>query len=376
MVVNDRDRDDEGRDGHDDPFDRDVDIEPRARGAPRVPFGRSLEGAADRAQDRLAHAVKRVHRAHQHGSDGDGPHHVVPHRVTHEVPGGAPARRGRPEARGQVRVDKKDQGNEEQPGDDPARKIDGGEPRSDDVADAHQRGRRGRRGVGDAPRIGHGPDLLLLIAEIADDRLRKTYKERHRILEDLEPFFVFEHLQESAQSQRTENVFGRVCGPLLARFHDLGAGRALRKRQVRRLDAQRPAQNDDEENTQQAARQQDQRPHPEVTAQVLPQPDAPNVHHHEGGNGEDGPGDQGLAHRGGRAREVLLEHSAAKERQPKQRDRDHSGGNRGRDGLAGLHAQVRVGRAKKRRKQDAGHDRLQGKLRLGRIVGDEGLEGR
>src|SRR5438046_993660 len=84
--------------------------------------------------------------------------------------------------------------------------------------------------LAEASRIGHCPDLLLLIAEIADDRLRKTHKERHRILENLQALFVFEHLQEGAQSQRAENVLGSVRCPLLARFHDLGAGRAFWKR--------------------------------------------------------------------------------------------------------------------------------------------------
>ena len=111
-----------------------------------------------------------------------------------------------------------------------------------------------------------------------------------------------------------------------------------------------------------------------MVPQVLPEAYAAHVHHHEGGNSEDRSGDQGFTYGGRGAGQILLEHAAAEEGQPEQGDGNHRGGDRGRHGLAGLHAQIRVGRAEHRGKQNAGHHRLGGKLGLGRVVRNEGLE--
>ena len=89
-----------------------------------------------------------------------------------------------------------------------------------------------------------------------------------------------------------------------------------------------------------------------MAAQVGPQALAADVHHHEGGNGENGAGHQRFAHRGRRAGDVLLQNAAPEKRQAEEGDGDDGGGDGGRHRLTCLHAQIGVGRAEDRRQND------------------------
>jgi hypothetical protein len=168
------------------------------------------------------------------------------------------------------------------------------------------------------------------------------------IAEDLQALVGSEDLQQAGEPHGAEDVLGRIAA-LLAGFHDLGAGDAFRERQVG-FDAQRPAQDDDETDADEAAHQEDEHGLPVVLAEVGPQVLAVDFDHHEGGDGEDGGGNQGLTHRGGRAGDVLLQDAAA--HGAEDGDGDDRGRNGGGDGLAGLHAQVGVGRSEDQRQKE------------------------
>ena len=373
VVVDDGDGNHQGSGREDDPLDGDVDVEPRAHRAALAQSLRGLERAFDGPPDRLAHAVERVNRAHQHRSDGDGPHHVVPNRVAHQVPRRGATGRGRAHALGELGIDKKHKGNQHQPGDDPAGKVDGRKARSDNVSNADQRRRSGRCGKRDATGIIDLAQQFLLITEILHHRLGEIPEEADRILENLEPFLILEQLQKCAEPHRAKNVLGSIGVTSLSGLDDLSAGRAFRKGQIR-LYAERSAQNDDEENAEQSARQQDQRARPEVAAKVGPETLAANVDHHESGNGKDRASDQRLTHGGSSAREVLLEDAAAEKRQAEKRNGNHRGRNGRRHGLPGLHAKICVGRPKNCGHNNAGQNRLECKFSLSGVVGNERFE--
>ena len=111
-----------------------------------------------------------------------------------------------------------------------------------------------------------------------------------------------------------------------------------------------------------------------MTSQASPEPLPAHVDHHEGRDGENCPRHQRFTHRGGGARQVLLQHPAAKERQTKQRYGNHRRWNRGGYRLAGLHAQVGVCRAENGGHEDTGHNGFDCELGLFGIGGNEGFE--
>src|ERR1022692_4791600 len=179
----------------------------------------------------------------------------------------------------------------------------------DDVADADQRRRKARCGPVDAAGVDHVANGLLVDVEVVYHRPGKCQKALGVIAEDLQALVRRENLQQAGECHGAEDKFGRVA-TLLAGFYHLGAGHALRERQVG-FHAQRPAQHDDEGDANQPAHQQDQHGLPVVLAQVRPQVLAVDFDHHEGRYGEDRPGDQRFPHRSGRAGDVLLQDAPA-----------------------------------------------------------------
>ena len=153
------------------------------------------------------------------------------------------------------------------------------------------------------------------------------------------------------------NTYLGASLPSCAGLDHLRAGHAFRKRQAA-FHAQRPAQQDDEEDADQPAHQQNRHGLPIVRPQVGPQVFPVDFHHHERGDGEDGAGDQRFPHRGRRARDVLLQNPAAPDAE--HGDGDDGGRNGGRDGLSRLHAQVGVSRAEDQRQQKPQPHRFEG----------------
>jgi hypothetical protein len=163
-----------------------------------------------------------------------------------------------------------------------------------------------------------------------------------------------------------EDKFRRVA-TLLAGFYHLGAGHALRERQVG-FHAQRPAQHDDEADANQAAHQQDQHGLPVVLAQVRPQVLAVDFDHHEGRYGEDRPGDQRFPHRSGRAGDVLLQDAPA--HHAEHGDGDHGRRDGGGDSLPRLHSQIGVCRSEDQRQEEPQRHRAEGHFRgIGNVMG-------
>ncbi len=204
---------------------------------------------------------------------------------------------------------------------------------------------------------------------VVDHRGRELLHELDALAEEADPGRVLEDLDQHAEAHRPEDV-ARPGVALLAGLDDLGAGAALRERQPGVHGEGAPEQ-DDEEDAEEAADEQDEGRLPVVEAR--PQPLAPDVHHHEGGHGEDGPGGERLPHRGRRAHGVLLEDGAAEERQAEGGDREDGRGEGGRHRLAGLEAEVGVGGAEEGGDHDPEEERLRGQLRQALLGGYERL---
>ena len=181
------------------------------------------------------------------------------------------------------------------------------------------------------------------------------------IAEDLHSFFGRQNLEESGKAHRAEDVSWRFAGGRFASFDDFVAGNAFGPWQ-RSVHAQRPAQKNDEEHTDQSADEQDQSRFPVVRTQIAPQTLAADLDHHEGRNSEDCTSNQSFADRCRSTRDVLFEQVAAKRRDAKQRHCDDRRWNRGSDGLARPHAEVGVGRTENECKKNPETNRFHGHL--------------
>ncbi len=270
----------------------------------------------------------------------------------------------------EARIQEEGERDEDQPGEQPAREVDGRELVADDVADADQRGRDRRRRRDDRAAMADLAERRARGVEVLDHRGGQLLDELDRLLKEPEASAVLEDLQQHAETHGAEDVLGAGFAALSG-LDDLGAGAALGEGQPA-VDGERAAQEDDEEDAEETADQQDERRLPVV--ELGPEPLAADRDHDERRNREDGAGDQRLADRGGGSGDVLLEHAAAHERQSEGRDREHRGGESRRDGLPRLDPQVGVGRPQHRGHQHAEHDGLDRELRHVRVGRNVGLE--
>ncbi len=361
-MVDEGDRDGEGQDAPEDRARREV-----ALGAHRLRRAALVKRAPEGLGDRPAHLEERPRRAHQHRPDRDRPDLVVPDREDHLAERrGLPARR---ELGAEAGVEEEGERDEDEPREHAPREVDGGELEADDVADADEGGRDGRRRPHEGSPVRHVAEGGPARVEVVDDRGRELPHHLEALPEETDARGVLEDLDQHPEAHRPEDV-ARSAVAALARLHDLRARAALGEGQAG-VDRERAAQEDDEQDPEQAPDEQDERRLP--VAEAGPQPLAPHVHEDEGGDGEDGARGEGFPHRGGRAHGVLLEDRPAEERQAEGGDGEDGGRERGRDGLARLEAEVGVRRTEERRHDDAEEERLQGQLGQALPGGNERL---
>ena len=144
------------------------------------------------------------------------------------------------------------------------------------------------------------------IIEVLDDGFRKRQKTFRVFAKNLQAVLGLQNLDQAAETHRSEDVARGSGGAGFAGLHDLVTGDALGPRQ-RRIDAQRAAQHNDEEDADQSADQEHQCGLPIMGSQIGPKALAVQLHHHECRDGEDCAGDQSFADRGRGARDVLFQ---------------------------------------------------------------------
>ena len=212
VVVNGGDRNQKQSGAEDDPAGRNI-----ALGAIECfgfvgSGGGSAEDPAQRTPQRLAHGEHGAGGAHQHGADRDGPNDVEPNRI-----GGDRGIVG-PDAARQIGIEEQQQRDQDPPGDDAARDVDGGELGSDDVADADERGRKAGRGPRNAAEMRDVADGLLFEVEVLDDGARESEKAFDVFAEDLRAFFVGEDLDERRRIPGRRRCSAGLCWPRLHRL--------------------------------------------------------------------------------------------------------------------------------------------------------------
>ena len=102
-----------------------------------------------------------------------------------------------------------------------------------------------------------------------DDHAGQLQEAVDGFTEEREATAVGEKLQRRTQAHGPENIPRGLRRAVLACLHHFHAGSGLRKWQIG-IHAQRPAQHDNEEDPQQAAREHQPRRIPEVRAEVRP----------------------------------------------------------------------------------------------------------
>ena len=230
-----------------------------------------------------------------------------------------------------------------------AREVDGRIFGPDDIADAHERGRRQRRGDRDAAAVRDVGQHFLRCVEVMDHRFWKFEEQLFRLQDDGNAAVVLEHLEEYAQAHSAEDI-ARAGLTLLAGADHLIAGGGLGKGEVG-VDRERAAQQYDEHASQKAADEEHDDRLPVVEAR--PEALAADIDHHECWNDEDSGRGHRLAHGGDRARDILLEDASLEEGQPECRDGDDGCGKGRGDCHARLQAQIGICRAQRDRHQQS-----------------------